>query len=146
MGQKSSANAGIHMKLNVLLVEDNPVNQEVASGMLENLGCQVTIAGDGLEAIQAIVSREFDVVLMDCQMPRLDGYSATQQLRDWERSQQRARTPIIALTANALSGDAEKCLAAGMDAYLSKPFTLQKLQAALAKWAAPVLQADARSA
>jgi signal transduction histidine kinase/CheY-like chemotaxis protein len=119
------------LKKSVLVVEDNLVNQEVACGMLQHLGCEVTIAGDGLAGATAFETSRFDAVLMDCHMPVLDGYAATRRIRAWEALQQRVRTPIIALTANALADDAEKCLAAGMDSYLSKPFTLAQLQSVL---------------
>jgi signal transduction histidine kinase/CheY-like chemotaxis protein len=112
----------------VLLVEDNPVNQEVALAMLQALGVEAVSVWSGEEALGRLMSADrFDAVLMDCQMPRLDGYATTSRFRDWEKEQQRARTPIVALTANALTGDAEKCFAAGMDRYLSKPFTSDQL-------------------
>jgi len=111
----------------VLLVEDNPVNQEVALAVLQDLGIAAVSAWSGEEALEKLATDRFDVVLMDCQMPKLDGYAATSRFREWEKEQQRSRTPIVALTANALSGDAEKCYAAGMDRYLSKPFTSDQL-------------------
>jgi CheY-like chemotaxis protein len=112
----------------VLLVEDNPVNQEVAQAMLQELGVEAVSAWSGEEALEKLMTAErFEVVLMDCQMPKLDGYATTSRFRDWEKEHQRARTPIVALTANALTGDAEKCFAAGMDRYLSKPFTSDAL-------------------
>ena len=119
------------LALKVLLVEDNPVNQAVARGMLDQLGCQVTVADNGHQGVAAFQSGQFDVVLMDCQMPELDGYGATQRIREWERTEGRNRTPVVALTANALEGDREKCLAAGMDEYLTKPFTMEQLRRAL---------------
>ena len=112
----------------VLLVEDNPVNQEVAQAMLQELGVEAVCAWSGEEALEKLMTAErYEVVLMDCQMPKLDGYATTSRFRDWEKDNQRARTPIVALTANALTGDAEKCFAAGMDRYLSKPFTSDAL-------------------
>ena len=111
----------------VLVVEDNPVNQEVAAAMLETLGIEVESAWSGEEALKCLAAARFDAVLMDCQMPELDGYETTRRFRDWERHQNRPRTPIFALTANALSGDPEKCVVAGMDGYLSKPFTIEQL-------------------
>ena len=110
-----------------LLVEDNAVNQEVALAMLQHLGVETLSAWSGEEALEKLTSERFDVVLMDCQMPKLDGYATTARFRDWEVANERARTPIVALTANALSGDAEKCYAAGMDRYLSKPFNIDQL-------------------
>ncbi|MGE0684216.1 MAG: response regulator, partial [Candidatus Binatia bacterium] len=113
--------------LSVLLAEDNPVNQEVARGMLESLGCQVVVAANGHEALAALEQRPYDLVLMDWHMPELDGFAATQQIRAQERQTGAARLPIIALTANALEGDRHQCLTAGMDDYLSKPFTQEQL-------------------
>jgi two-component system sensor histidine kinase/response regulator len=111
----------------VLLVEDNPVNQEVAQAMLQELGVEAVSAWSGEEALEKLFADRYEVVLMDCQMPKLDGYATTSRFRDWEKEYQRPRTPIVALTANALTGDAEKCFAAGMDRYLSKPFTSEQL-------------------
>jgi two-component system sensor histidine kinase/response regulator len=111
----------------VLLVEDNPVNQEVARAMLQELGVEPVAAWSGEEALEKLADDRFDVVLMDCQMPKLDGYATTTLFRAREREQGRKRIPIVALTANALSGDAEKCFAAGMDQYLGKPFTIKQL-------------------
>ena len=111
----------------VLLVEDNPVNQEVALAVLQDLGVEAVSAWSGEEALEKLAADRFEAVLMDCQMPKLDGYATTSRFRQWETENQRPRTPIIALTANALSGDAEKCYAAGMDRYLSKPFTSEQL-------------------
>jgi CheY-like chemotaxis protein/HPt (histidine-containing phosphotransfer) domain-containing protein len=111
----------------VLLVEDNPVNQEVALAMLQELGIEAVSAWSGEEALEQLAADRYEVVLMDCQMPKLDGYATTSRFREWEKEHQRSRTPIVALTANALTGDAEKCFAAGMDRYLSKPFTSEQL-------------------
>jgi len=110
-----------------LLVEDNPVNQELAHAMLVELGVEVIAAWSGEEALVKIAADQFDVVLMDCQMPKLDGYATTRRLREWERRAGRDRTPVVALTANALNGDAARCFDAGMDRYLSKPFTIEQL-------------------
>ncbi|MBA5606310.1 response regulator [Duganella sp. FT3S] len=119
----------------VLLAEDNPVNVEVASAMLEGLGLEVRRAGNGAEALRAVQAEHFDLVLMDCQMPVMDGFAATSEIRRHEQQQGRARSlPIIAITANALQGDRESCLAAGMDDYLSKPFTQQSLGQTIARW------------
>ncbi len=113
----------------VLLVEDNPVNQEVARGMLESIGVQVESAANGLEALARLNCRRFDAVLMDCHMPEMDGYEATRRWRQQEAARAGTpRTPIIAVTANALEGDADKCREAGMDEHLSKPFTLAQLR------------------
>jgi len=111
----------------VLLVEDNPVNQEVALAMLQELGVSAVRAWNGEEALEKLRADRYEVVLMDCQMPKLDGYAATSRFREWERENQRSRTPVVALTANALTGDDDKCFAAGMDFYLGKPFTIDQL-------------------
>jgi signal transduction histidine kinase/HPt (histidine-containing phosphotransfer) domain-containing protein/ActR/RegA family two-component response regulator len=119
--------------LAVLVVEDNAVNREVAKGLLQSLGCRVDAAADGLEAIEACARMPYDVVLMDCQMPRLDGYEATRRIRALEGTGDH-RTSVIGLTASAMSGDRERCLAAGMDDYLPKPVRPQDLEAVLRRW------------
>jgi CheY-like chemotaxis protein/HPt (histidine-containing phosphotransfer) domain-containing protein len=119
------------LDMNVLLVEDSRVNREVARGMLESLGCTVETASDGNIGVEQALSYKFDVVLMDCQMPLVDGFEATSRIRVAEAANGRAGMPIIALTANALQGDRERCLAAGMTDFISKPFTIKKLHAAL---------------
>ncbi len=130
----------------VLLVEDNPVNQMLAVVMLRSLGVEVTEADNGLVALQRMEESRFDLVLMDCQMPVMDGFEATREIRARELGALASRTPIIAVTANALSGDAEHCLHAGMDAHLAKPFTLKTLREAIAPWlgdgAQPPIAAD----
>jgi signal transduction histidine kinase/CheY-like chemotaxis protein len=119
----------------VLLAEDNPVNVEVASAMLEGLGLDVSRACNGAEALQSVRAGDFDLILMDCQMPVMDGFAATAEIRRHQQQQGRARNlPIIAITANALQGDRESCLAAGMDDYLSKPFTQLALGQTIARW------------
>jgi CheY-like chemotaxis protein len=126
----------------VLLVEDNAVNQEVAKAMLQELGVEVVSAWSGEEALERLAADRYEVVLMDCQMPRLDGYATTSRFREWEKENQRTRTPIVALTANALSGDAEKCFAAGMDRYLSKPFTTDQLYRVLESCGSASMRTD----
>lgn len=123
----------------ILLVEDNLINQEIARDMLLQLGCTVFIAKDGFEAVAAVQNAHFDLILMDCHMPNLDGFAATQQIRQFEQAQQRAAMPIIALTANAMQGDKERCLSAGMNDYLTKPIILAKLRPVLEKWLYPEL-------
>lgn len=143
--------AGTHKRIEgrILLVEDNPVNQEVTLGMLSVHGCRADVAGNGREALDAIAAREYDLVLMDCQMPVMDGYEATRTLRARERETGGKRLAVVALTANAMEGDSDSCLAAGMDDYLSKPFTIRGLGDMLAKWLSaggkplPVLDGEA---
>ncbi|MCU0634582.1 MAG: response regulator, partial [Gemmatimonadaceae bacterium] len=110
-----------------LLAEDNPVNQEVAVAMLTRLGFAVDVAEDGAVAVERAQAQSYDVVLMDCQMPQLDGFEATAVIRQLELVARARRCPIIALTANTMEGDRERCLAAGMDDYLAKPFSRAKL-------------------
>ncbi|MCZ7563057.1 MAG: ATP-binding protein [Burkholderiales bacterium] len=118
----------------VLLVEDNELNRVVARGMLEALGLAVDAATNGLEAMAALAERRHDLVLMDCQMPELDGFEATRRIRVREAASSRPRTPIVALTANAVAGDRERCIAAGMDDYLAKPFRLTDLHETCRRW------------
>lgn len=106
----------------VLVAEDNPSNQKLASILLQKLGLEVTMVEDGQAAVQKATAEAFDVILMDMQMPVMNGYDATRQLRAAG-----CKTPIIALTANAMMGDEEKCISAGCDAYLSKPIDRTKL-------------------
>ncbi len=119
-----------------LLVEDNPVNQVVAKKMLEKLGMQYEVVSNGVEAIERLSQpHEFKLVLMDCQMPVMDGYEATQKLREYEAASDLPRLPVIAMTANAMEGDKDKCLEAGMDDYVAKPVKQQALKSALEKYA-----------
>lgn len=126
----------------ILLVEDNSVNREVSTGMLELIGYHVTVAEDGQEALTVSATDDFDLILMDCQMPVMDGFTATAGIRNRERDTRAPRIPIIALTANAMEGDRERCLAADMDDYLSKPFSQQALADVLARWCAPRVPAQ----
>lgn len=119
----------------VLVAEDNPVNQEVALGMLRKLGFQVDLVADGRQAVEAVLASPYDLIFMDCQMPELDGYKATAEIRSFEQeSGMEKPVPIIALTANALQGDRDKCMAAGMDDYLSKPFNRDQIVEVLDRW------------
>jgi PAS domain S-box-containing protein len=137
--QEFAASLALTRGRRVLLVEDNPVNQEVARAMLEDLGCAVRVADNGQRALEALADESFDLVLMDCQMPEMDGFEA---LRRFRTSHGVAGTfatpldtPIVALTANALAGDSEACLAAGFTDYLAKPVKQQQLAALLLRWA-----------
>lgn len=125
-----------YSQLKILVVEDNTVNQEVALGMLEKIGFSASVADNGQDGLDKLESETFDLVLMDCQMPVLDGYAATQELRRREAQSagEKQHMPVIALTANAMTGDAEKCLAAGMDDYLSKPFEEHVLEEKIVFW------------
>jgi CheY-like chemotaxis protein/HPt (histidine-containing phosphotransfer) domain-containing protein len=118
----------------VLLVEDHPVNQKVAQKLLERLGLTVDVADNGEIALEKLRAQIYAMVLMDCQMPVLDGYSATRRLREIENEQGKQRMPVIAMTAHAMSGDRERCLQAGMDDYLSKPLDRQLLEQTLVRW------------
>lgn len=119
----------------VLLAEDNEINREVVTELLGQLGYRFRCVGNGREAVGVVESGGADVVLMDCQMPGMDGYQATRAIRDWEQgSGGNRRVPIIALTAHAMSGDRERCVAAGMDDYLSKPLDPDLLAAKLTLW------------
>src|SRR5207302_2030702 len=119
---------------NILLVEDNLINQQVALGILQIQGYSVTVVNNGKQALDAHAQGAFDVILMDCHMPEMDGFAATSAIRGRERSSIGKRVPIIALTANAMAQDREECLNAGMDDHLSKPFTMQTMQDMLDRW------------
>ncbi len=118
--------------LRVLVVEDNTVNQRVIRRLLEGFGCEVALANDGVEGVEACGAHAYDVVFMDCQMPNMDGFQATHAIREGEGEGR--RVPIVAVTANALAGDRERCLAAGMDDFLTKPIKATGLAAALERW------------
>lgn len=119
----------------VLLVEDNLLNQEVAVEMFETLGHKVDLVENGREALNAVKKKKYNLVFMDCRMPVMDGYEATECIRQLEHADgDENRVPIIALTANAMSSDVDKCIHAGMDGFISKPFSLQDLESAMNRW------------
>lgn len=128
--------------LRLLLVEDNLVNQTVAQRMLESLGFMVDVAADGMAAVEATKSHHYSLILMDCQMPKMDGYEATRELRRIEGDTW--HTPVVAMTASAMEGDVERCLEAGMDDYLAKPVRVEDLESTVMKWA--IVVADATKA
>jgi PAS domain S-box-containing protein len=121
-------------EIRILLAEDNPVNQQVALCMLETLGYRIDVVETGHHALRALNATPYDLVLMDCQMPDMDGFETTRQWRAQEQATGGGRLPIIAITANAMEGDREACLASGMDDFLSKPFTRQALTTMLQRW------------
>jgi len=132
--------------LEVLLVEDNPVNLQVGLGMLHSLGCTAYTALNGREALEILDRQRFDIVLMDCQMPEMDGLEATRRQRLREKQDNSNSVPIVALTANAVTGDRQRCLDAGMDDYLAKPFTRSELQHMLLRWGAGAMDSHAETA
>jgi PAS domain S-box-containing protein len=131
----AAAGAALRLRAHVLMAEDNGVNQFVARNMLKSLGCEFEIVPNGAECVAAAQRGGYDMILMDCQMPVMDGYEATRRIREWEQTQGGAmRLPIVALTANALVGDADICREAGMDDHLAKPYTRNQLGALMARW------------
>ena len=149
--EDSRRNVASYPGARILLVEDNLVNQEVAKTTLLQFGCAVDIAGNGLDALDLLARNAYDLVLMDCQMPVMDGFRATELLREREREAAAEsggparRQPVVALTAHAISGDRDRCLAVGMDDYLSKPFAREELVAILKRWLPASVQAPAES-
>jgi signal transduction histidine kinase/CheY-like chemotaxis protein len=139
---RPGADIDVPENLRILLVEDNAVNRKVAMRMLEGKGLHPDVAKDGREAVEAWQQAEYDIVLMDVQMPEMDGYEATIEIRQRERRLAR-RTVIVAMTANAMSGDRERCLAAGMDDYITKPVQAERLYQTLAAWAGRNGEAEA---
>lgn len=129
--------------INVLLVEDNSINQKLMMHMLKKYGCCITPASNGREAIEQERKQRFDIIFMDCQMPEVDGYEATKIIRNWEIKNNKPHTTIVAITANALKGDKEKCLNVGMDDYISKPLTKDVLEFMLEKWVVKGKQTNA---
>ena len=131
---ESTVPATTVISASVLLVEDNVVNRLVASQMLERIGCRVDVACDGLEALEIVARRDFDLVLMDCEMPGMDGYETTRRMRASDVGN--PDIPVVALTGNAISGERDKCLEAGMNDFLTKPVTIAQLAAMVRRWTA----------
>ena len=121
----------------ILVVEDNDINRELMARFLATDNLQVDFAKDGHEAVKRVKEKHYNLIFMDCQMPGKDGFQATEDIRTWERTTARSRLPIVALTASAMAGDREKCLKAGMDAYLSKPIKKANIQAFIKQWLDP---------
>ena len=132
-GNDASQASGPDLGLRVLVAEDNLVNQKVATHMLERWGCRVDVVGDGRQALEAVARVAYDLVLMDVQMPEMDGFDATAAIRRREAPTGR-RTPIIAMTAYVLEGDRDRCVEAGMDDYVAKPITALALLQAVSRW------------
>src|SRR5881275_1320192 len=143
--RKSPGRSAIAFDARVLVVEDNAVNQDVASGILKQMGCSVVTAANGRSAVQLFAQENFDLILMDCEMPIMDGFDATRRIRDIERVMRglrdeeysRPRTPIVALTAHALAEVRERCLEAGMDDFLIKPYDEEQIAPVLGRWLTP---------
>ena len=121
-------------KARILVVEDNPVNQHVALAILAELGCQADLAANGAEAVKLLQQVDYDLVLMDCQMPEMDGYEATRRIRDTSGGVRNPQVPIVATTADAMPANRARCLNAGMNGYLAKPLTAKDLATVLAVW------------
>jgi CheY-like chemotaxis protein/HPt (histidine-containing phosphotransfer) domain-containing protein len=132
--REPASTAPARIRGSILLVEDNLINQQVALGILQIQGYNVTVVNNGREALDAHSQGDFDLILMDCHMPEMDGFEATREIRGRERTFTGKRVPIVALTANAMAQDREECLNAGMDDHLSKPFSMQTLQDMLDRW------------
>ncbi|WP_409477720.1 ATP-binding protein [Pseudobdellovibrio sp. HCB154] len=121
----------------VLIAEDNPINQKIAIKLVEKMGCRADAVANGEEVINALSKVPYDLILMDCQMPEMDGFEATKKIRETEKASGHKRIPIIALTASAMGADQQKCLDVGMDDYLTKPVDFQKVWQSLEKWLKP---------
>ena len=150
----------LSLEARILVAEDNVVNQTLLVRLLQKAGCRADVAANGLEAMEALKRLPFDLVLMDCQMPEMDGFDATRAIRDYERQvngggivpdpnssyatsgSRGGRIPIVALTANAMKGDRQRCLDAGMDAYFAKPIRLEVLREVIERFAFPVARGE----
>ena len=122
------------LPVRALAIDDHFINREMITSLLEHLGCSVESAADGMQAYVAYSKTRFDIVFMDCQMPRMDGYQTTRSIREHERKENLPRVPIIALTANLVGQDRERCVASGMNEVLAKPVTLKQLKALIEHW------------
>ena len=132
--QAVNLDQGQRSTLRVLLAEDNLVNQTVGKRLLESLGCEVFVAANGIEAVEAVKGGDYAMIFMDCQMPQMDGYDATRAIREYEKLADRPSIPIIAITANAITGSRETCLEAGMNDFISKPIIRARLEDAVERW------------
>ncbi|HUO29581.1 MAG TPA: PAS domain S-box protein [Bryobacteraceae bacterium] len=132
--KQSRTSRGQRAQIHLLVVEDNEINQQVALGILENLGYRVELVADGHSALRALAEKDYDLVLMDCQMPGMDGYETSQRIRRPDTPVRNHEIPIIAATAHAMAGDREKCLAAGMNGYVPKPLQPHLLEQAIEEW------------
>ena len=132
--KEKSAPAVPLLKCTVLVAEDNALNREIVTTMLRSMGCVVIIARDGVEAVQVSAQQAYDLILMDVQMPEMDGLAACRAIRQREADLHLPSKPILAMTANALTDDRDNCLAAGMDDYLTKPFRRAQLSALVQRW------------
>jgi CheY-like chemotaxis protein len=129
---KKSTEMSLATGKRILLVEDNLINQKLAKLLLAKLKCKVEVAGNGQEALDKLADSKFDLVFMDCQMPVMDGYTASGKIRELQGDA--SKLPIVAMTANAMRGDREKCIEAGMDDYLSKPVQAEAIRDAIVRW------------
>jgi CheY-like chemotaxis protein len=124
--RRSSGFSSQDNRMRILVAEDEPINQKIISALLQKLGCEVTVAANGKQAVDSFVGQDFDIIFMDIQMPEVDGFEATRLIREVEQRTGK-RVAIVACTAHAMSGYRELCLAAGMDGYMTKPISRQKL-------------------
>jgi CheY-like chemotaxis protein len=136
----TSLREGQPISAHVLVVDDNIVNQKMVVRMLEKMGCRVDVAANGVEAVRRTGQLTYDLIFMDCQMPAMDGYEATTEIRRQENDSK--HTPIIAMTAHAMQGDREKCIQAGMDDYVQKPIKKEMLSEVFKRYGWPMRRAD----
>jgi CheY-like chemotaxis protein len=144
MSQDDPATDRHMFKPHVLVVEDNVINQKLASALLARLGCEVEIAANGLKALQLLSDTAFDLVFMDCQMPEKDGFETTREIRGGARVLDH-NVPIVAMTANGFAQDRDRCINSGMDDYISKPISLRVLQETVERWVPAARHCDSRA-